>query len=116
MLGHRSDHRCWVFRALRFVDRRCIGGYGRIEFAERIFDLAAIELLNQYAFGVVNASNRAEIAIEHISIIVILDLHHFVANGKGRPEFLDLWLAAWIENPCSSMFSELAPNPPRFMF
>jgi hypothetical protein len=32
-------------------------------------------------------------------VIVVLDLHDLVADGKGRPEFLDLWFFAWIESP-----------------
>ena len=41
----------------------------------------------------------ADVAIIDLFVIVILDLHDLVADGKARPEFLDLWVSSRIESP-----------------
>jgi len=41
----------------------------------------------------------ADVAILDFFVMVILDLHDFVADGKGRPEFLDLWVSSRMESP-----------------
>jgi hypothetical protein len=41
----------------------------------------------------------ADVAIIDFFVMVILDLRDFVADGKGRPEFLDLWVSSRIESP-----------------
>jgi hypothetical protein len=38
-------------------------------------------------------------AIIHLFAIVIFDLHDLVADGKGHPEFFDLWFSSRIESP-----------------
>jgi hypothetical protein len=39
----------------------------------------------------------ADVAIIDLFVIVVLNLHDLVADGKGRPEFLDLWVSSRIE-------------------
>lgn len=97
VLRRQRDHHGEVFRTLRLVDRRRIGGNERIEFAEGVFDLSAIEVGDQNAFCLIYPSNPSQVTIKHLTVIIILGLHHLVARGKGRPEAFDLLGHVWIE-------------------
>ena len=90
MLGRERDDDGGIFRALRLVDRRRIGGNHSVEFAQRIFDLAPVEAGDEEAFNLVDAQHGSKVAIEDIAVIIILGLHDLVAGRENRPEFLDL--------------------------
>jgi hypothetical protein len=47
----------------------------------------------------INGFDVADVAILDFFVMVILDLRDFVADGKGRPDFLDLWVSSRIESP-----------------
>jgi hypothetical protein len=54
---------------------------------------SSTESQNRGRFRVAGKSGKLVI------VIVILDLHDLVTDGKGRPVFLDLWVFARIESP-----------------
>ena len=66
------------------------GGNQRVEFAERILDLAPVELDQQVALGLIDAEKLPEIAVEHLAVVVVLSLHHLIAGREARPEAFDL--------------------------
>jgi hypothetical protein len=70
-----------------------------VEFAERVGYWASIESNRHLAEFEMDGFDVADIAIIDLFVIVVLDLHDLVADGKGRPEFLDLWFFARIESP-----------------
>ena len=90
MLGRERDNDGRIFRTLRLMDRRRIGGNHSVEFAKRIFDLAPVEAGDEETFNLVDAQNGSEVAIEDVAIIIVLGLHDLVAGRENRPEFLDL--------------------------
>ena len=83
VLGREGDDNGGIFGALRLVDRRRIGGNQRVEFAERIFDLAPVELDPQVALGLIDAENAPEIAVEHLAVVVVFRLHHLIAGREA---------------------------------
>src|SRR6202035_1738863 len=87
------------FRALRFMDRRRVSEDDLVEFTERIRDRPSVESDRHLAEFEIDGSDEADVAIIHLFVIVILDLHDLVTDGKGRPEFFDLWFSSRIESP-----------------
>ena len=82
MLGHDRDHHGRVFRALALVDGRRIGRVPVIELAKSIGDVAAVETDDELAVFHVDARHDAEIAVVDVLVIVVLDLHHFLAPHR----------------------------------
>ena len=82
-----------IFRALRFMDRRHVSEDDLVEFAEGVGDWPAVESDRHLAEFEIDGFDVADVAIIDLFVIVILDLHDLVADGKGRPEFLDLWVS-----------------------
>ena len=90
MLGRERDDDGWIFRTLRVMDHRRIGGSHSVEFAKRIFDLPPVEAGDEEAIRLVDAQHGSKVAIEDIAIVSVLGLHYLVARRENRPEFLDL--------------------------
>ena len=91
MLGRERDDDGWIFRTLRVMDHRRIGGSHSVEFAKRIFDLPPVEAGDEEAFRLVDAQHGSKVAIEDIAIVSVLGLHSYLVAGReNRPEFLDL--------------------------
>ena len=91
MLGGDGDHHRRIFGTLRLMDRGRIGGDERVEFAERVCDLAPVEFGDEDAFCLVDAPDPSEVAVEHFAVVVVFRLHHLVAGRKTRAEALDLF-------------------------
>src|SRR5580692_1057591 len=87
------------FRALRFMDRRRVSEDDLVEFAEGIGDRPSVESDRHLAEVEIDGSDEADVAVVDLFVIVVLDLHDLVADGKRRPEFLDLWFSSRIESP-----------------
>jgi hypothetical protein len=93
VLGQDRDNNRWIFGPLALVDRHGIGWHERIEFAEAIGDIAAIESDNQFTRVLVDVIDVANVAIVDLLVIVVLDLHDLVARRKGPAEALHLAIA-----------------------
>ena len=63
VLGQDRDNDRWIFGPLALVDRHGIGWHERIEFAEAIGDIAAIESDNQFTRVLVDVIDVANVAI-----------------------------------------------------
>ena len=62
------------------------------------------------------ARDEAEVAVEDVLVVVVLDLHHLVAERESRAEALDRGSRrAGSAACCSSRFSDRAPSAPRFI-
>src|ERR1700719_1866329 len=81
------------------MDCRRVSEDDPVEFAERIGDRPSVESDRHLAEFEIDGSNEADVSVVDLFVIVILDLHDLVADGKGRPEFLDLWFSSRIESP-----------------
>lgn len=71
------------------MDRDRVGRSQGIELTEGIFHLTAVEARDQHSLCLVDPQNRSEIAIEDVTLVIVLDLHHLVAGREDRAEFLD---------------------------
>ena len=88
---HRDrEHHNRVLTPLGLMNRGRVAEHEFVEFPVGIDDVTPVKIHGQFFLFGVKARHKPDVAIKHIAVIVILDLHHFVANGKGRPELLDL--------------------------
>jgi hypothetical protein len=99
------------FRALRFMVRRRVSEDDPVEFTERIGDRPSVESDRHLAEFEIDGFDVADVAVVDLFVIVICDLHDLVADGKGRPEFLDLWFSSWIEGPLQLDIQRTSSEP-----
>src|SRR5262245_47330274 len=97
MLGEHRDYHGGIFRSLALVNGRSVGRHQHVQFAEFISDGPAIEAHNDLARVGVNIIDVTDITVVDLLFVVVLDLHHLVARGKGPAEPLDLAIAGRIE-------------------
>src|SRR5262249_40691951 len=97
MLGEHWDYHRGIFGSLALVNGHRVGRHQHVQFAEPISDAPPIEADNDLARLGVNLIDVADITVVHLLFIVVLDLHHLVAGGKGPAEPLDLAIAGRIE-------------------
>src|SRR5665213_2504548 len=104
-----------IFRALAFVNCRGVSRNQRVEFSETIGDGAAVETGDQLTSVGVDIVDVTDVAIVDLFIVIVLDLHDLVAGREGPAEALTFRSPAGLSAACSSMLSERAPTPPRFI-
>src|SRR5262249_46672596 len=97
MLSEHWDYHSGIFRSLALVNGRRVGRHQHIQFAEPVSEGPAIEAHNDLARVEVNITDVADIAVVDLLVVVVLDLHHLIAGGKGRTESLDFAIARGIE-------------------
>ena len=85
MLRRQRHHDGGIFRPLRLVDRGRVGGDDRVQFPERIAQLASVETGDEGAFLAVDADDATEVAVEDLAVVVVLGLHDLVAGRKDEP-------------------------------
>jgi hypothetical protein len=71
------------------VDRGGIGQDDRVEFAEWVGHDASFELGSQRAFLVIDADDHAEIAVEHLAVVVVDRLYDAIADSEDMAEAFD---------------------------
>src|SRR3977135_3031851 len=69
------------------------------ELPERKGDRPSVESDRHLAEFEIDGFDEADVAVVDLFVIVIFDLDDLVADGKGNPEFLDLWFSSRIESP-----------------
>src|SRR5262249_3261980 len=97
VLGEHGDYHRGIFGSLALVNGRRVGRHQHVQFAEFISDGPVIEAHNDLARLGVHIIDVADITIVDFLFVVVLDLHHLVAGGKGPAEPFDLAIAGRIE-------------------
>ena len=97
MLGQNRDHDGRIFRSLALVNRHGIGRDQRVELAKAIGDSATVETGAQFAGVKIDIVDIADIAVIDLFVVIVLDLHDFVAGSEGPAETLDLAFAGGVQ-------------------
>jgi hypothetical protein len=96
------------------MDRGRVSEDDLVEFAEGVGDRPAVESRHLAEFEI-NGLNETDVAVVNLFVIVIFDLLTLSPIKKGVPNFSTFGSPRGLRARCSSMFSERAPSPPRFM-
>jgi len=85
---HRHDH-SRILRALRLVHRRGVGQGQLVQVIGRVTHLALVETDHGLAFTRLvrpagHAQHLAHVAVEHVAVVVVANLHHAIADAKTR--------------------------------
>ena len=79
-MGHQQGHdHDGIFRALRLMDGGGVGQRQLVEFRVLVLDAVAIERDSQRPLLRVNILHRADVAVEHVLVVVVAYLHHAIA-------------------------------------
>ena len=81
------------YPSLAFVVRRRAGGRQHVELPKPVADGPAVKAGNELARTGVDVVDGANIAVVHLLVLVVLDLHDLVAGRKGPAEPLHLAIA-----------------------
>ena len=82
-MGHHDRHNNnRIFRSLSFVNGCCICQYYFIQFRGIILYRTVIKADYERSLCNIYAVNNADIAVENLLVIVVLDLHHFIAGTE----------------------------------
>src|SRR5271165_86889 len=97
VLRRQRDDHSRVFRPLALVDCCRIGQHQLIELAKAVSNFATLEVDAELAFLHVDARHDAEVAVVHVLVVVVLDLHHLVARAECPAEALDADIARRVQ-------------------
>ena len=89
MLGQDRDDNGGVLGTLRLVDGGRVGEHNLVQLTELIDDLPAVEIDQDLCFIRVDCSDEPDVAVEGVLLVVVLNLHHLVADAVGEPETLN---------------------------
>src|SRR6516165_4419200 len=115
MLGEHRDYHGGIFRSLALVNGRRVGRHQHVQLTESISEGPAIEAHSDLACVGFNIADVADIAVVDVLFVIVFDLHHFVAGGKGPAEPPDLEIAGRIERCLQLDVQRPPPTPPRFI-
>src|SRR6202048_1659289 len=79
------------------MNGRRVRGYQHVEFSKSVSDRSAVEARYDLTRVGIDVVDGADIAVVDLLVVVVLDLHHLVAGGKGPAKPLDLPIAGGIE-------------------
>jgi hypothetical protein len=96
-LGQDRDDDRGLFGALALMNGRSVSRHQGIEFTEAIGDGSTVKTDGQFACVDVDIINGADVAVVDFLLVVVLDLHDFVARREGPAKSLDLAFAGRIE-------------------
>ena len=65
--------------------------------AKSVRDRPAVEAHNKLARIRIDIVNHANVAVIDLLLVIVLDLHHLIAGGKGPAEPLNLTVAGWVQ-------------------
>ena len=80
-----------------FVNGRRLGRHQHIELTESVFDGSAVEGHLELARIRVEITDRADVSVVDLFLIVILNLHDLIARRKGPAKPLDFAVSGGIE-------------------
>ena len=98
MLRHHRDHNGGVFRTLALMDGCCVGRHQCVELAKPINDGAAVEVCGEFAVFGTNIVDIADVAVLDFLVVIVFDLHHFVAGRERPTEALNFALARGVQS------------------
>jgi hypothetical protein len=99
VLRHDRDHDGRVLRALALVDGRGVGRHQGIKFAKAVSDRSSIETGGKLTFVWIDILHVSDVAVADLLVVIVFDLHDFVARREGPAEPLDFALTRWIQWP-----------------
>ena len=80
------------------MDGCCVGRHQCVELAKPINDRAAVEACGEFAVFETNIVDVAYVAVIDLLVLIVFDLHHFVAGRERPTEALDLALAGGVQS------------------
>src|SRR5215470_9121290 len=81
-----------ILGTLRLVNRVGVGQHDLVELSEWINHRTSIDFDGELTLRVVDVCDEADVAVESVPVVVVLDLHDLVADTVGEAEALDGWL------------------------
>src|SRR5215467_470070 len=97
VLRHDWDNDGRVIRALALMDRRSISRHQRVQFAKAIGNRMPIKDRGKFPAVRLDPRHVANVAVVDLLIVIVLDLHDFVAGREGPTEPFDLAFASGIQ-------------------
>jgi hypothetical protein len=79
------------------VDRRRVAEHEFIKLAERVGHFPVIEGHREFFLLAIDAGHEADVAVEDLAVVVVLGLHHLVANAEAGAELVDAVFIRWVE-------------------
>ena len=77
-----------VFAALALVDGAGVGELQFVEFVILVGDELVVEENGDFALFLVDAVDDSDVAVEHVLVVVVLDLHDAVAHAPADADHL----------------------------
>ena len=90
MLRVNGDDDGRKLAALTLVDAHSVGGHQLVKLSEVVDDNPSVEIHVQFGFVEIHLFNDAQIAVEHVLLVIILGLQNLVPDTVGVAESLDL--------------------------
>ena len=88
MAGIENHDDSGVFAALALVDGAGVGELQFVEFVVLVGDEFFVEENGDFALFLVDAIDDSDVAVEHVLVVVILDLHDAVADAPFDADHL----------------------------
>ena len=73
------------------MNRRRVGERELVEIARTIFDGFAVEEDDQRTVSGLDPLDKSNVAVEHVLVVVVPQLHHAVSDAKAHATALDRW-------------------------
>ena len=89
MMPAERQHDHGILRALRLVHGGRVRGRQRVQLAHGIAERPAVDLDRDLALLAVDPQHPAEVAIVHLAVVIVLQLHHLVAERKADAVVLE---------------------------
>src|SRR6266567_784360 len=115
MLRQHWDDDGRVFRALAFVDGDGVGRHQGVKLAEAVGDGTSVEAGSKLALVGGDIHDISDVAVVDLLVVIISICMTLSPAANTQPNFSTLRSPAGFKAACSSMLSERAPTPPRFI-
>ena len=96
MAGIENHDDGGVFAALALVDGAGVGELQFVEFVVLVGDEFVIEEDGDFSLFFVDAVDDSDVAVEHVLVVIVLDLHDAVAHAPADADHL-VARNAWIQ-------------------
>ncbi len=80
MLGQDGDNHGGVFRSLGFVDGYGVGRHDLVQLVRGVDDVPLVKAHGNFPVFLVHMDDAADIAVEHVLVVVVPYLHDLVAE------------------------------------
>ena len=93
------------------MHRGGVGQHQRVQLAEVVGHLPALEVDHQLALVRIDPPHDPEVAVVDLALVVVLDLHDLVAGAEGPAEALDPDLARRVQQLLQLQVQRPCPEP-----